>query len=99
MEAEFTWDPVKAASNVKKHGVSFETAILVFADPNCISDIESHVDGEDRWQTIGRVDHNFVVLVVHTNWNDEELEIIRLISARPAEKQERTRYEEQFGSI
>jgi uncharacterized DUF497 family protein len=36
----FEWDPAKAAANLRKHGVAFEDAIRVFADPACVSDVE-----------------------------------------------------------
>jgi uncharacterized protein len=96
---EFTWDPEKAAANLLKHGVRFETATRAFADPHAIFELERHVDGEERWQTIGLVDGQLLLLVVHTNWMEDGLEIIRLISARRAERHERKKYEEQFGSL
>jgi uncharacterized protein len=99
MQREFVWDSAKAASNKRKHGISFETASRVFADPNHISDLESHVDGEERWKTIGRIEHHLLVVVIHTNWDEEGIEFIRLISARLAERKERALYEGQFGQI
>jgi uncharacterized protein len=99
MSPEFTWDPYKAASNLSKHGVGFETATRAFADPHAIFELERHVDGEERWQTIGLVDGQLLLLVVHANWTEDGLEIIRLISARQAERHERKRYEEQFGPL
>jgi uncharacterized DUF497 family protein len=90
----YQWDATKAASNVLKHGVSFEEAVEVFDDP--LVDIEQDrvVDGEQRWQATG-MSRGFVLLVVaYATWDDEQdIEIIRIISARPAEKHERRRYE------
>ncbi len=76
-----------------KHGVAFEDAVRVFADPAYISDVERIENGELRWQTIGMVDGVRLLLVAHT-WRDSAgVEIIRIISARKAERHERRRYE------
>ena len=89
----FEWDPFKAEANLKKHKVAFGDAVRVFADPSHISDIERIEGGEHRWQTIGTVDGIRLLLVVH-NWRDEDgIDIIRIISARKAERHERRRYE------
>jgi len=50
----WTWDPQKAAANRTKHGLSFETAVLVFDDPLHASKPDPHLDG-DRWHTVGLV--------------------------------------------
>ena len=50
----WTWDPDKAAANRARHGLSFETAVLVFEDPLHASKPDPHPDG-DRWHTIGLV--------------------------------------------
>jgi uncharacterized DUF497 family protein len=92
MTVEFTWDPRKAQSNLRKHGISFETAILAFDDPNQINRLERHVDGEERWQLLGLVKGQLMLLVIHTMWNEGELEVIRIISARKAEKHEEADY-------
>ena len=78
----WTWDPDKAAANRAKHGVSFETAVLVFDDPLHASKPDPHSDG-DRWHTIGRVE-TVLLLVIHT-WPEESAEgepVGRIISAR-----------------
>lgn len=95
----FTWDARKAAANLKKHGISFETASRVFIDPNAITMLDRIENGEERWQTIGRIDGQMMVLVAHTLWeeneNGQDIETIRIISARKAERHERRTYEEQ----
>lgn len=92
----FTWDREKAASNKRKHGVSFELAARVFLDPFALSDQDRIEGGEYRWQTIGMVEGVVVLLVAHTVGEDEDgTEIIRIISARRAERHERQRYEEE----
>ncbi len=99
----FEWDPVKAASNVRKHGVTFETALRIFADPLATTEFDGVEHGEGRWRTLGRVDGQTLLFVAHTIWEDNEdgqsLEIIRIISARLATRSERRRYEPEDGSI
>jgi uncharacterized DUF497 family protein len=60
----WTWDPEKAALNILKHRLSFETASLVFNDPLLASKPDPHSDG-DRWQTVGKVGPA-ILFVVHT---------------------------------
>jgi len=97
MRTCFEWDDKKALLNVKKHGVSFAEAALVFRDPLLASRLERVEDREERWQTIGMVHGSLLLLVVHTlklEHNDSGCtEIIRIISARPATKQEKRDYE------
>lgn len=92
---EFTWDEHKSRINRAKHKISFETARLVFEDPHHLSYQDRHENGEDRWQTLGLVDGVAVLLVAHTVQDDDEGEVIRIISARRAEKRERRLYEQQ----
>ena len=89
----FEWDPSKAASNVRKHGVSFEEASTVFGDPfsRTIPD-PLHSDEEDRWVTVGLSAHMRTLVVVHTDRDDS----IRIISARRATRPERRDYEEDI---
>jgi uncharacterized protein len=92
---EFDWDPAKAESNRRKHGVTFEEAIGVFADPLALSvlDIESGQD-EERWVTIGRNPANNLLLVVHTYIElSAERAAIRVISARRPTRREARQYE------
>jgi uncharacterized protein len=89
----WTWDADKAAVNRVKHGLSFETAALVFDDPLHASKPDAHPDG-DRWRTVGLVGP-VLLLVVHT-WPEaaEGDEVGRIISARKATAHERRIYEE-----
>lgn len=89
----FTWDEDKNRRNLRKHGVSFDTAIRIFLDPMHITRQDRIVDGEERWQTIGRMNNVLLLMVAHTVIDGEE-EIIRIISARKATRQERIEYEE-----
>jgi uncharacterized DUF497 family protein len=90
----FSWDEGKNESNKKKHGVSFETAQLVFDDPNSYSRLDRLEGGEQRWHTTGFVDGVVMLLVVHTWLDDHEEEHIRIISARRATREERRKHEE-----
>jgi len=85
----FTWDLRKAASNAKKHGVTFEEAATVFADPLALA-IED-AGHEERTLLLGLSGQLRVLLVVHVELDDDT---IRLISARRATSHERNRYEE-----
>ena len=86
-ENMFEWDENKNKSNIKKHGISFQTASRVFDDVNRIEmyDEENSIT-EDRYNTIGMVDD--ILFVVYTERNEK----IRLISARIAEEPERRLY-------
>ena len=86
---DFTWDPRKAASNTRKHGVTFEEAATVFADPLALAiKDEAH---EERTLLLGLSEQLRMLLVVHVELDDDT---IRLISARRATSHERRRYEE-----
>jgi uncharacterized DUF497 family protein len=50
----FAWDEDKNRINRRKHGVSFETAVRIFEDPNVVSYQDRVVDEEERWHAIGR---------------------------------------------
>ncbi len=93
----FIWDEDKNLSNQRKHGLSFEIAARVFLDPLRLSMQDRIENGEPRWQTVGQIDGLAVVLVAHTfieeGPTDETVEVIRIISARPATRRERKRYE------
>ena len=87
---EFAWDEGKNRINKRKHGVSFETASLVFDDPHHLTRQDREVDSEPRWQTIGIVNGVHLLLVAHTvNEYDDE---IRIVSARKATRSERSLY-------
>jgi uncharacterized protein len=89
----FLWDEAKDRGNRKKHGISFDTAALVFFDPLHLTLEDRIVDGEQRWQTIGLVEGVLLVMVAYTVISDDE-EVIRIISARKVTRRERMEYEE-----
>lgn len=91
----FLWDPEKADSNVRKHGVSFEMAQTVFDDPFQLSVLDKKLHDEERWITMGKTPHGKTLVVVHTYAVTEDGdETMRIISARRATKKEVSEYEE-----
>jgi uncharacterized DUF497 family protein len=94
----FEWDPRKSDANLRKHGIDFEDAKRVFYDPLRTTGIEGNDHGETRWRTTGEIGGLVVVVVSHTLHetleSEEEVEIVRIISARKATRRERRRYEE-----
>ena len=98
MTLEFEWDPIKALTNIGKHGISFELAAAVFRDSNALSipDLDHSTSREHRWITIGLDRNANLLVVVHTFARQSaEQALIRIISARPATRQEARDYEEQ----
>jgi uncharacterized protein len=87
-------DEAKAKANERKHGVRFDIAIRVFADPYALTEQDRIEGGELRWQTIGAVGGFVVLMVAHTVRDEGEDEIIRIISARRAVRKECKRYDE-----
>lgn len=91
----WTWDERKNRINQRKHGISFETAILVFDDPFHVRDDDPH-PFERRFQTVGMVGAA-VIVVIHT-LPDPESEsgngVGRIISARKVTPRKRQMYEE-----
>lgn len=94
MERFFEWDDNKAEANFRKHGIQFEEAALVFDDPLAVTEQDRIENGEQRWQTIGMVGGYLLLLVAHTlRFEDEGIEVVRIISARRVDRAERRRYE------
>ena len=91
MALDFEWDPAKAESNLKEHGVSFDEATTIFRDTLSITISDpDHSDSEDRFIDIG-MSHRMQLLVVsYTERQDK----IRIISARQPTRAERRSYEE-----
>jgi uncharacterized DUF497 family protein len=86
----FTWDPKKAASNLKDHGVSFDEAATVFGDVLAMNMPDpDHSEGERRFLVLGMSRASRLVLVSYA----ERPPRTRLISARLATGRERRRYE------
>jgi uncharacterized DUF497 family protein len=93
---DFDWDPVKAASNVQKHGVTFELAASVFRDSLARSILDRDSSpGEERWVTLGGTTSGNLLVVAHT-WNDIDPDrvAVRIISARRPTANEARQYRE-----
>ena len=86
----FDWDPQKAASNRRKHGVSFEEAKMVFDDPLVLL-LADWDQGEPRIIAIGTATTERVLFVVSV---ERAQDLLRIVTARRATKTERKRYEE-----
>ena len=91
-ELKFAWDKVKDTNNLKKHGISFDEAKTVFYDDSArlLSDPD-HSEDEDRYILLGLCSHLRVLVVCHCYREDGK--IIRIISARKANKSEKRQYE------
>lgn len=96
MEVIFEADPAKDAQNLRKHGISFETAREAFSDPNHLVSESYNVDGEQRYQIIGMTKRVRLILVIYVERSTPEQETIRIISARKAEDFEVSLYEDQI---
>jgi uncharacterized protein len=88
-EQYFVWDSEKASSNLAKHGVSFELACTVFFDPFAAL-VDATSDGEPREAIIGLTEAMDALFVVHLMVQND---VIRIISARRATRQERRQHE------
>lgn len=90
---------MKNLANFRKHGVEFETALRIFADPLAQTEPDLGDRGEERWRTVGQSSGLLLLIVVYTAVveQDQALEFIRIISARPVNRQERRRYEQENG--
>ena len=87
----FEWDENKAATNLVKHGVSFDETKTVFNDPLYVDFYDpKHSDDEHRYIVIGMSAQNRLLLVAYTERGDA----VRLISAREATRVERRAYEQ-----
>src|SRR3546814_8021230 len=90
LSMRFSWHPAKAESNLRKYGISFETAASAFADPLALS-VNDRIDGgEQRSQTLGLVEGHLLLLVAHTvaeaDEDGEYGENIHILSARTADR-------------
>jgi uncharacterized DUF497 family protein len=91
-EPRVFWDSRKAASNIRKHGVPFDEAATVFRDWLAITKPDpNHSVAERRFLTLGLSSNHRLVLVAHTDDEDE----IRIISARLPTRSERNAYENE----
>ena len=86
----FDWDENKAESNFRKHGITFDDAVTIFADPYLLfTEDVKHSEEEEREWGIGEAENGLIIVVVFTVRGDT----FRIISARKATKKERFQYE------
>ncbi len=89
----FEWDARKAAANLRKHGVSFDEATTVFADPDALDGPDlDHSEHEARFLRLGRSLADRVLMLAYTIRGSGDAETIRIISARRASRKERAAY-------
>ncbi|MEI6169040.1 MAG: BrnT family toxin [bacterium] len=94
-EIKFTWDEEKAKANVRKHHVSFEEATSVFADENArLKHDPEHSDEEDRFIILGFSSTLRILVVCHVCRQGDQ--VIRIISARKATRNERKQYGREY---
>jgi len=90
----FEWDSRKSAANKRKHGVSFEEAQTVFYDDRAILIEDDEDDEEDRFVLLG-ISAALRMLVVCHCYREKD-SVIRIISARKANRTERKDYEQRW---
>jgi hypothetical protein len=92
---QFEWDDAKARTNFNKHGVTFDEAIDAFRDPLSVTTEDAvHSQDEQRLWTIGQTRAGRLIVVSHTFRDDY---LVRVVSAREPEPEERRRYEHGTG--
>jgi uncharacterized protein len=96
IDYEFDWDDAKAASNEEKHGVPFLHAMTVLSDALAVTLYDAeHSQDEERWISVGQSSEGSLLVVVHTFMETGPTSaLVRIISARPATKNERKQYEQ-----
>ncbi|MDP2368206.1 BrnT family toxin [Rhodoferax sp.] len=97
VQLDTTWDPVKAQSNVAKHGVTFVQAATVLLDALALTTFDSaHNETDERWFTLGNSSDGKLLAVSHTYQHTGPIHVsVRIISAREATKRERQQYENE----
>lgn len=95
-QIEFVWNPVKAASNIKKHRVPFAQAATVLLDSLALTVFDKeHSETEERWFTLGLSSEGKLLAVSHTYMETgPDTARVRIISAREATRSERREYED-----
>lgn len=85
---QFEWDEAKNLENIRKHGIDFSDVFEVFENP-MLTELDERFDyGEDRWLSIGFLGVGVIVIV----WTERQDNLIRIISARRANRYEREKF-------
>jgi len=85
---QFEWDEAKDRANRTKHGIAFDEAAELFFGDYVLIPARAGAGGEERWIAVGPLSGRPVIAVVHTDRSGR----IRIISARPARREERRRF-------
>jgi uncharacterized DUF497 family protein len=88
------WNEIKRRENIRKHGIDFKDAVEIFNYPMLTNIDNRHDYGEERWVGIGFM-KGIITVIAYTENDDKN--IIRLISARKATKNECQRFKEKIG--
>ena len=90
----YEWNEEKNKLNIEKYGITFEEAKEVFEDPFQIAKLDKRFSYfEERWVTVGSTKKYQLLVVANLFFTDDGEEIIRIVSARKANKSERESYE------
>ncbi|TAN41394.1 MAG: BrnT family toxin [Nitrospirae bacterium] len=93
---KFEWDLEKEKRNRQKHKISFDEACYVFADRFALNLFDAdHSTDEERWITLGQLGNGVIIAVSHTFRKAKDMELVRIISARKATKNEMKQYIER----
>ena len=94
-ELRFEWDSAKDAANKRQHRISFEEAVTVFEDEHALLlEDEEHSEEEERFVLLGLSAASRILIVCHCYRESDE--IIRIISARKADRLERREYQQRL---
>jgi hypothetical protein len=96
MQIEFEWHPKKNRDNIRKHGIDFETAKLIFDGLVYTEEDYRFEYGEIRFRTLGRLPNAVILVVIHIDFDDNGAYTVRIISARFAKKHEEREYYENI---
>ena len=95
---EFEWNEAKNRENVRKHGISFDSAISLFQHNHLVSLDQRFDYGEDRWIAIGWIGPVLGVVIYTISLDVSGISILRIISARKASRREQMLYEQETGN-
>jgi uncharacterized protein len=92
----FEWDPAKARNNVLKHRVTFEEALTAFADSRGLDGVDAnHSLVEERRLRVAATEEGRILVIAYTARRRGRENVIRIISARPANRGEKAQYFEE----
>jgi uncharacterized protein len=95
VDLRFVWNPQKAAENFRKHRVTFVEAATVLGGPLSLTIPDpGHSIGEARWVDIGRSSTGRLLVIIDTETDGQQGTVVRIISARTPDPDERRAYEE-----